>query len=270
MSVDVEEYFHVAAFDRQIQPSTWADRESRVQASTERLLGLFQAADVSATFFVLGWVAERCPQLVRRIHAAGHEIGSHGYAHEPVFRQTPAQFTEDARRSKGLLEDIVGAPVIGYRAASFSIVKRSQWAFRILEELGFRYSSSVNPVRHDLYGFPEAPRFNFTPHGTSITECPVTTVEVAGMRIPFGGGGYFRLIPYALFRRALKQVNASGHGCYFYTHPWEFDPEQPRIEGASWRSRFRHYNNLGRTEGRLTRLVSDFRWSRFDRVLGLA
>jgi polysaccharide deacetylase family protein (PEP-CTERM system associated) len=269
MSVDVEEHFHVAAFDRQISPTDWDNLPSRVEANTNRLLDLFSEAGVQATFFILGWVAERHPALVRRVHDAGHEIASHGYAHEPAFRQSREEFAADARRSKVVLEDAAGCRVIGYRAASFSIVKRNQWAFEELEGAGYLYSSSVNPVRHDIYGFPEAPRFDYTPEGTSLVECPVTTIELAGNRLPCGGGGYFRLLPYGLFRWALRQVNADGHPCYFYTHPWEFDPDQPRVANAPWRSRFRHYTNLRRTEGRLRQLLADFQWTRFDRLLGL-
>ena len=270
MSVDVEEHFHVAAFDKQIQAADWPRHPSRVVANTERLLDLFNRRGVKATFFVLGWVAERQPGLVRRIAADGHEVASHGCLHIPAFRQTRVEFAADVRRSKALLEDIVSRPVLGYRAASFSIVKRNQWAFEELDQAGYRYSSSVNPVRHDIYGYPDAPRFVFTPTGTNLTECPITTLEVAGQRIPCGGGGYFRLLPYSLFRWALRRVNAGGHPCYFYLHPWEVDPDQPRVPGASLKSRFRHYSNLDQTESRLDRLLGEFTWDRFDRVLGLA
>jgi polysaccharide deacetylase family protein (PEP-CTERM system associated) len=270
MSVDVEEHFHVAAFDRQIRPEDWDRMPSRVEANTDRLLRLFAEEGVSATFFILGWVAERHPALVRRIADQGHEVASHGYAHVPAFRQTREEFAADARRSKQILEDILGRPVLGYRAASFSIVKRNQWAFGELEAAGYRYSSSVNPIRHDIYGFPDAPRFDFTPEGTRLRECPVTTLELGGNRWPCGGGGYFRLLPYGLFRWALRQVGRAGHPCYFYLHPWEVDPDQPRVAGASWRSRFRHYTNLHRTEPRLRQLLRDFRWGRFDQRLGLA
>ncbi|MEQ1800511.1 MAG: XrtA system polysaccharide deacetylase [Gammaproteobacteria bacterium] len=270
MSVDVEEHFHVAAFDRHIKPTDWHQHPSRVAANTERLLALFERRRVKATFFILGWVAERHPALVRQIVAGGHEVASHGCLHIPAFRQTRGEFADDVRRSKAILEDASGRPVLGYRAASFSIVKRNQWAFEELDRAGYRYSSSVNPVRHDIYGFPDAPRFNFTPAGTALTECPITTLEVAGQRLPCGGGGYFRLLPYGLFQWAMKRVNAAGHPCYFYLHPWEVDPEQPRVHGASLKSRFRHYTNLHKTEGRLDRLLGEFAWDRFDRVLGLS
>lgn len=270
MSVDVEEHFHVAAFDRQIQAADWDRHPSRVVGNTERLLALFQRRGVQATFFILGWVAERHPSLIRRIAAEGHEVASHGSSHIPAFRQTREEFAEDVRRSKAILEDASGRPVLGYRAASFSIVKRNQWAFEELDRAGYRYSSSVNPVRHDIYGFPDAPRFNFVPPGTCLIECPITTLEVAGQRLPCGGGGYFRLLPYPFFQWAMKRVNAAGHPCYFYLHPWEVDPDQPRIQGASLRSRFRHYTNLHKTERRLERLLGQFHWDRFDRVLGLS
>jgi polysaccharide deacetylase family protein (PEP-CTERM system associated) len=270
MSVDVEEHFHVAAFAGQVRREDWTSLPSRVERNTDRMLALFADRGVAATFFILGWVAERCPALVRRIAAQGHEVASHGYCHVPAFQQDRAAFADDVRRSKGLLEDAAGQTVLGYRAASFSIVKRNQWAFEELDRAGYRYSSSVNPVRHDIYGFPDAPRFNFTPAGTSITECPVTTLEVGGNRIPCGGGGYFRLLPYPVFRWALRRVNAAGHSCYFYIHPWEVDPDQPRVAGAPLKSRFRHYTNLHRTEPRLRQLLDEFAWTRFDRLLGLA
>lgn len=269
MSVDVEEHFQVAAFDRVVRPEDWDGHESRVVANTDRILDMLALHGVRGTFFVLGWVAERHPSLVRRIASEGHEIGSHGCVHRPAFRQSRPEFAEDVRRSKRLLEDVAGVPVLGYRAASFSIVKRNRWAFEELEKAGYVYSSSVNPVRHDIYGYPDAPRFRFRPEGTMLTEWPVTTVEVAGSRLPCGGGGYFRLLPYALFRWALRRVNAEGEPCVFYLHPWEIDPEQPRIPGAPMKSRLRHYLNLSRTEQRLHRLLDEFAWDRFDRVLGL-
>jgi polysaccharide deacetylase family protein (PEP-CTERM system associated) len=270
MSVDVEEHFHVAAFAGQVRREDWSRHGSRVEVNTDRILKLFAEEGVSATFFILGCVAERVPGLVRRIAGLGHEIASHGYAHVPAFDQTPAEFGADVARTRKLLEDISGQRVQGYRAASFSIVKRNQWAFGQLEAAGYRYSSSVNPIPHDIYGFPDAPRTPFVPAGTGLIEVPVTTVEVAGLRLPCGGGGYFRLLPYGLFRWALRRVNAGGEQACFYLHPWEVDPDQPRIEGASWKSRFRHYTNLRRTEPRLQRLLREFRWGRFDRSLGLA
>lgn len=269
MTVDVEEYFHVTALSERVAPGDWERLQSGVERNVDRLLQLYADTGVSATFFILGWVAERHPAMVRRIAAQGHEVGSHGYAHQPAYRQSEAEFTEDARRSKQVLEDALGAPVIGYRAASFSIVARNQWAFGVLDRLGFLYSSSVNPIRHDIYGFPDAPRHPFTPEGTKLIECPVTTLEFAGQRWPCGGGGYFRILPYGLFRWALRRVNAGGQPGYFYLHPWEIDTDQQRVAGLSWRSRFRHYTNLHRTEGRLKRLLADFQWGRFDEHLGL-
>jgi polysaccharide deacetylase family protein (PEP-CTERM system associated) len=271
MTVDVEEYFHVAALSEAISPADWPRLPSRVGASVERLLVALADADAHATFFILGWVAERHPALVRAVARAGHEVASHGYWHQPAYRQTPAEFAEDARRSKAVLEDALGAPVLGYRAASFSIVARNQWAFAELDRLGFRYSSSVHPIAHDIYGFPDAPRTPFRPAGTQqLVECPVSTLELAGRRLPCAGGGYFRLLPYAWFRWAIQRLNAAGQPMLFYLHPWEIDPEQPVVDGLSWRSRWRHYNNLHRTERRLRRLLADFAWDRFDRWLGLA
>lgn len=269
MSVDVEEYFHVSAFLNHITRDQWATLPSRVEGSVDRSLALFDQAHVRATFFILGWVAERFPQMIREIAGQGHEIASHGCNHVPAYQQTPAEFRADVRHSKQLLEDIAGCEVKGYRAASFSIVESNQWAFAEIRAAGYRYSSSVVPIAHDIYGLPSAPRFRFTPEGTDLLECPVTTTEFAGRRWPCGGGGYFRLLPYPVFRAALRRVHArDGQACFFYLHPWELDPEQPRIGGARLRSRFRHYQNLSRTEPRLVRLLQDFRWNRYDAVLG--
>ncbi|MCC5794970.1 MAG: DUF3473 domain-containing protein [Chromatiales bacterium] len=269
MSVDVEEYFHVTALSERVRPEQWSGLPSRVEQSVDCLLGCFEAANVRATFFMLGWVAERHPAMVRRVAAAGHEVASHGYAHQPAYRQTPAEFREDAGRSKALLEDITGVPVRGYRAASFSIVARNQWAFEELDRLGFVYSSSVNPIQHDIYGFPGAPRTPFHPAGTDLIECPVSTLEYLGRRWPCGGGGYFRLLPYSLFHWAIQQLHKEGRPALFYMHPWEVDPDQPRVPGLSFRSRFRHYTNLSRAENRLRKLLGAFSWGRFDEWLDL-
>lgn len=269
MSVDVEEYFQVTALSEAIRPDQWARIPSRVGASVDSLLTLMEEADARATFFILGWVAERHPGLVRAIARAGHEVASHGYAHQPAYRQTPEEFAEDARRSKGILEDVLGAPVRGYRAASFSIVARNTWAFEVLERLGFVYSSSINPIPHDIYGFAEAPRAPFRPGDLALIECPVSTLELAGRRWPCAGGGYFRLLPYAFFRWAIGRLHREGRPSLFYLHPWEVDPDQPRVPGLSLRSRFRHYTNLDRTERRLRRLLHEFSWGRFDHWLGL-
>jgi polysaccharide deacetylase family protein (PEP-CTERM system associated) len=266
-SVDVEDYFHVEALAAVVDRSSWASREYRVERNTCRLLELLAAENVHATFFMLGWVAKRSPQLVRAIHAAGHEVACHGLNHQMVTRQDPAQFRAETLESKLLLEDAAGTAVHGYRAATYSITRESLWALPILAELGFRYDSSIFPIRHDLYGIPDAPRFPYRPDNAGLLEVPVTTVEVLGQRLPCGGGGYFRLLPYWLFRSALRRVNRSdGQPAVFYCHPWEVDPEQPRVGGLSLKSRFRHYTNLSKMEGRLRRLLRDFRWGRMDEV----
>jgi polysaccharide deacetylase family protein (PEP-CTERM system associated) len=270
MSVDVEEHFHVMAFSGIVSEADWLRLPSRVEQNTHRILELFENTGTRATFFVLGWIAERFPGLVRDMATSGHEVASHGYSHVPAHQQTPAEFREDITRTKSILEQLSGAPVIGYRAASFSVGAGNQWAFDEIERAGYRYSSSVYPIAHDIYGFPEAPRFRFVPKGTNLIECPPTTVQVGGRRWACGGGGYFRVFPYPAFRWALRRVRKDdGESCFFYFHPWEVDPEQPRFSKAPLRSRFRHYVNLHRMESRLQHLLSDFRWDRYDTVLGL-
>ena len=262
MSVDVEDYFHVSAFRPYIRPEEWDQHPLRLERNMRRLLDLFAARDVKATFFWLGWAAERLPQLVRDVAQAGHEIASHGYNHVRVHDQQPREFREDVTRTKALLEELSGHEVIGYRAASFSIDERNLWALDELREAGYRYSSSINPISHDHYGMREAPRFPFRFDGRSLTEIPITTVEWSGLRMPCGGGGYFRLLPYAWTRWALRRVcDGERRAAVFYFHPWEIDPGQPRIPGIDARSRFRHYVNLGRFEAKLTRLLGDFRWA---------
>jgi polysaccharide deacetylase family protein (PEP-CTERM system associated) len=266
-SVDVEDYFHVEALSSVVDRASWTSREYRAEASTNRLLQLLADEHVRATFFVLGWVARQSPQLVRAIHAAGHEVACHGLTHQMVTKQTPEQFRSETRESKSLLEDTTGAAIRGYRAATYSITRESLWALNILAELGFTYDSSIFPIRHDLYGIPDAPRFSYRPEGLQLVEVPVTTVEILGQRLPCGGGGYFRLLPYALFRGALRRVNEKDRqAAVFYCHPWEVDPGQPRVGGLSLKSRFRHYTNLSKMEGRLRRLLRDFRWGRMDEV----
>lgn len=258
MSVDVEDYYQVSAFAHRVRPADWPRYEPRVARNTFRLLALFEDAGVRATFFVLGWVAERNPGLVREIAAAGHEVACHGYSHELIYRQTPAQFRRETRRARDVLEDQVQAPVIGYRAASYSIVEHSRWALDVLHEQGFLYDSSIFPVHHDRYGIPGAPLQPHrvrTPTGALLAEFPPTAVDHLGLRFPVGGG-YFRLYPYAFTRRLLKRVGGE-RPFMFYLHPWEIDPEQPRIS-AGMRSRFRHYLNLHRCEARLQRLLRDF------------
>lgn len=266
MTVDVEDYFHVTAFAQTVDRSTWDRLEYRAERNTDVVLELFAQANVKATFFVLGWVAKRSPALIRRIQAAGHEIACHGMSHQLVYKQTPETFTQETRDAKHLLEDIVGSKVRGYRAASYSIVKSSLWALNILESLGFEYDSSIFPVHHDIYGMRHAPRAPFNPGVGKLLEVPLTTVEVMGARLPCGGGGYFRIFPYALFKMGLRRVNEVDRlPGVFYFHPWEIDPAQPRLP-AGWKSRFRHYYNLRHTEARLRRLLKDFSWGRMDQV----
>jgi polysaccharide deacetylase family protein (PEP-CTERM system associated) len=270
MTVDVEDYFHVAAFAHVIPRSTWGSRELRVERNTSRLIDLFQERDIRATFFVLGWVAHKVPALIRAIHRAGHEIGSHGMTHELVYRQTPEQFRAETRESKALLEDLIGRPVRGYRAASYSITDRSRWALDILAEEGFDYDSSIFPVRHDRYGIAGAARHPGpvkTPSGRDLLEFPLTTASIAGVRVPVAGGGYFRLLPYWLTRYGLGSVNRIERSPFvFYLHPWEIDAGQPDV-AAGFVSRFRHYTNIARCEPRLRQLLDDFRFGTMEEVL---
>jgi polysaccharide deacetylase family protein (PEP-CTERM system associated) len=270
MSVDVEDYFQVEAFANVVDRASWESRECRIPQNIDRILEVFDAAGVHATFFTLGWVAERFPGVIRAILAGGHELASHGYRHIRADSQSRPEFLEDISSARKLLEDVGGAAVLGYRAASFSIGRNNLWALELLREAGYLYSSSINPIRHDLYGMSEAPRFAFRATSQSVLELPVTTVEAGGMRLPCGGGGFFRLLPYWLFRRAVRRVNTvDQQPTIFYFHPWEVDPEQPRIAGASLRSRVRHYLNLRVMEKRLRRLTREFRWERIDTVFGL-
>ncbi len=271
MTVDVEEYFQVAAFEGRIRREAWEHYPSRVALNTGRVLDAFAEHGVHATFFVLGWVAERDPNLVRRIVDDGHELASHGYDHTRATMLDRAAFTADVTRTKKTLEDLSGRAVRGYRAPSYSIGARNLWALDALREAGYVYSSSIYPIRHDLYGMPEAPRFAFRLHPGAILELPVTTVQVAGCKLPAGGGGYFRLLPYPVYAWALKRVNERDRQPgIFYFHPWEVDPGQPRIDGAPLRSRFRHYVNLDTMEARLRRLLREFRWGRMDEVFSIA
>ncbi len=268
MSVDVEDYFQVSAFEGHIRREDWARLPCRVEANVDRILALFDAHGIRATFFTLGWVAERYPSMVRRIVAGGHELASHGYAHVRVTALDEPGFRADLTRTKALLEDIGGTQVLGYRAPSYSIGAGNLWALRVLEETGHHYSSSIYPIRHDLYGMPEAPRFCFRPAGCErLLEVPVTTVAFGERKYPCGGGGYFRLFPYAYSRWALRRVNRRDRQpAVFYFHPWEIDPAQPRQRGIGLKTRVRHYLNLRRMEVRLNRLATDFRWSRMDWV----
>lgn len=267
MTVDVEDYFQVYAFEHVLKGRDWSAFECRIPRNVERILELFAKHNVKATFFTLGWVAQRFPLLVRAMVDAGHEVASHGMRHVRVTDQTPEQFREDASAAKQLLEEVTGKRVLGYRAASYSICERNLWALDVLAECGYEYSSSVYPIRHDIYGMPHAPRFSFRAASGRLLEIPVTTVSLFGRKWPSGGGGYFRLLPYVLSRWAIRHVNGTDNEpALFYFHPWEIDPAQPRIENAGWRSTFRHYLNLKRMETRLERLLSDFRWDRMDRV----
>jgi polysaccharide deacetylase family protein (PEP-CTERM system associated) len=269
MTVDVEDYFHVIALANSIDRTQWDSMEYRVEASTYRLLDLFAQSGIKATFFVLGWVARRSSQLVREIHRAGHEIASHGMSHKLVYQQTPQEFAEETYAAKALLEDIIAAPVLGYRASTYSITRRSLWALDILAEAGFVYDSSIFPIHHDVYGIPNAPLEPtrlVTPKGASIIEFPMSTASMFGLRVPVSGGGYFRLLPYWLTRHGLSMLNRKGRPFIFYLHPWEVDPQQPRIR-AGWKSRLRHYTNLHRCEERLRRLVSEFRFAPVREVL---
>lgn len=273
LTFDVEEYFHAESCAGVVSPEDWGALPSRVVESTRRVLGLLARRGVSATFFVLGWVAERHPRLVHEIRVAGHEVACHGHAHRLIYRMDREAFRQDVRRAKQALEDASGTAVSGYRAPTFSVVRETLWALEVLAEEGFRYDSSIFPIHHDRYGIPEAPRF---PHrvslrgGGDIVEFPISTLSVGGQHVPFSGGGYFRLLPYAAIRAALRRVNARDGGpAIVYLHPWELDPDQPRLPLRGG-SRFRHYVNLGRTARKLERLLGDFTFAPATRVLRAA
>ncbi len=268
MTVDVEDYFQVSAFEKFIDRAHWDKFPCRVERNMDRILGLFAEKEVRATFFTLGWVAERYPDLVRRIVDEGHELASHGFTHTRVTQQSPQEFRADIEKTKKLLEDISGVEIKGYRAPSYSIGAANLWALDELSEAGYCYSSSIYPVKHDLYGMPEAPRFAFRPRGEhGILEIPITTVRFGNKNLPCGGGGFFRLYPYAVSRWALRRVNQNeGQSGMFYFHPWEIDPDQPRQSGVGLKTRFRHYLNLGRMEQRLMALLRDFKWGRMDQI----
>jgi polysaccharide deacetylase family protein (PEP-CTERM system associated) len=268
-TIDVEDYFHVSALAPAIPRDRWSEMEYRCENNVARLLAMLDERGVRGTFFILGWVAERSPQLIRDIASAGHEIACHGWSHELIYKQTPEVFRAETRRSKLLLEDLIGARVDGYRAASFSIVKSSLWAVDILIELGFAYDSSVFPVRHDRYGIPEAPRAPYlleAPSGGTLLEFPMSVASVGGLSLPVSGGGYFRIFPYWVNKAGLSQINRSGRPFVFYLHPWEIDADQPRVN-AGLLSTFRHYTNLGRCERRLRQLLADFRFGTMRDVL---
>ena len=266
LTIDVEDYFQVSAFAPYIARDDWGGLECRVERNVERILQLLDDRRIRATFFTLGWLAERYPAMVRSIAAQGHEVASHGWGHQRASDLTPAQFAEDIRSAKALLEDLSSAPVTGYRAPSFSIGHGNLWAFDSLAACGYRYSSSIYPIRHDHYGMPDAPRFAHR-LACGLIEVPVTTLRVLGRNLPSSGGGYFRLLPYAVSRRMIGHVNAvDREAAVFYFHPWEIDPGQPRVAGIDRRTRFRHYVNIGRMERRLRRLLGDFAWGRMDDI----
>ena len=266
LSIDVEDYFQVSAFAPHVDRRQWESLECRVERNVHRILALLADANATATFFTLGWIAERYPALIREIADAGHEIASHGFGHLRASEQSREGFLADIRLAKAILEDVSGRDVRGFRAPSFSINGSNPWAFEAIAEAGYRYSSSVYPIRHDHYGMPEAPRFAFEAR-PGLLEIPVATVRVGQTNLPAGGGGYFRLLPYAVSRRLIRRINARDRQpAMFYFHPWELDAEQPRIAGVGVKTRFRHYVNLHRTAPRLARLFRDFRWSRADRV----
>lgn len=266
LTIDVEDYFQVSAFAPYIRRDEWDARECRVERNVGRILELLAERDVKATFFTLGWIAERYPQLVRCIVAEGHELASHGYGHERASDLDQAAFTADVTRAKALLEDLSGQPVQGYRAPSFSIGTGNLWAFDVLARAGYRYSSSIYPIRHDHYGMPDSPRFAYRVN-SGLLEVPVTTLRLMNRNLPSSGGGYFRLLPYALSRWMISNVNREDRqSAIFYFHPWEIDSEQPRVAGIDAKTRFRHYVNISRMEGRLQQLLQDFRWGRMDQI----
>lgn len=271
LSVDVEDYFQVSAFDGLVSRGTWDQYESRVVANTRRMLELFEAAGTRATFFVLGWVADRHPSLVKEIAAAGHEIASHGYHHQLAYLLTPQQFREDVRNAKRALESVSGQAVLGYRAPSYSIVKTNLWALDVLIEEGYLYDASIFPIRHDRYGIPDAQRHAhvLSRRAGALHEFPPSTVRVGGVNLPVGGGGYFRLLPYLWTAWGIRRVNGEGKPAMFYVHPWEIDPDQPRLRVGAL-TRVRHYGGLASTELRLKRLLGEFRFGTVSQVMGVS
>lgn len=266
LTIDVEDYFQVSAFNDHIARSDWDALPCRVEGNIDRILELLESNNAHATFFTLGWIAERYPALVKRISTAGHEIASHGFGHQRANEQGPDAFLADIKLAKAVLEDIAGHEIQGYRAPSFSVGRGNEWAFDCVREAGYRYSSSIYPIRHDHYGVPDAPRFAHEVR-PGLLEVPVATIRMLEKNLPAGGGGYFRLLPYAISRWSIRRINTVDRKpAMFYFHPWELDPEQPRINGVSAKTRFRHYVNLHRMRPRIARLLADFRWGRADRV----
>jgi len=269
-TIDVEDYFQVAAFAKTIPVGDWDKWELRVEGSTEKILAILDEAGVKGTFFVLGWIAEKVPQLVKRIAACGHTVASHGTSHQFVYSQTEAEFREDVKTARKMLQDLSGQAVVSYRAPMFSITKKTPWAHRVLVEEGYLYDSSVFPIHHDLYGNPDAPTriHRIETESGPLLEFPPAIVKLLGQNIPVGGGGYFRLFPFTITRRMLKSINMAGNPFMFYLHPWEVDPDQPKVPGAPLKSRFRHYLNLKRTASRLQRLLQTFSFAPMEEVLG--
>ena len=271
LTCDVEDWFQVSAFEHLVPKDSWRERECRIPRNVDRVLELYDAAGVRGTFFILGWVAQYYPEVVRRIAAAGHEVASHGMQHRRVRHQSPEEFRADISRAKAWLEDVGGERVRGYRAASWSLDSSTPWAHRIMAEEGYEYSSSIYPIAHDHYGVPEAPTAPFYLKCSGILEVPASTSRLFGRNMPASGGGYFRLLPYAISRGLMRRIAAGGSPAVFYFHPWELDAEQPRMRGIPLKTRFRHYINLRRFESRLTVLLRDFDWDRMDAIyLGTA
>jgi len=268
MTVDVEDYFQVSAFEPYISKDRWDDIPHRVEKNTNRILDLFKEQHIKATFFTLGWIAERYPELVKRIVDEGHELACHGYEHIRVTQQTPDEFRKDIVKTKKILEDLSGQEIKGYRAASYSIGAENLWALDILKQEGFKYSSSIYPVKHDLYGMPNAPRFIYEPiEDSDFKEIPITTLSILNKNYPCGGGGFFRLYPYSFSKWAFNRINLQEQQSgIFYCHPWEIDPEQPKQEGLSFKTKFRHYLNLGKMEGRIRNLIRDFEWDTMEAI----
>lgn len=267
LSVDVEDYYQVSAFRSIVKFTDWSRYESRLASNIDKLLTILAEEGVRATFFILGWVAENYPEIVRRIRAAGHEIASHGYAHRLVYEQKPDEFLSDFKKSLDITERITGNKILGFRAASFSITKETLWALDILKQQGLKYDSSIFPIVHDLYGIPDAPRYPYRV-SEDFWEFPMSTVQIMGRNLPLGGGGYLRLYPYCLTRWGIRRINREGKPAIVYLHPWELDPHQPRIEGSFF-SKLRHYQNLRRTEGILRSLCRDFKFATVREVLGV-
>ena len=267
MTVDVEDYFQVSAFEDTVTPEDWKSFPQRVESNVDWILNTFDTHGVKATFFTLGWIAERYPSMVKRIVSAGHELASHGWSHVRVVNQCPKSFRDDVNRTKQVLEDLSAGPVYGYRAASYSINESNLWAHDVLADAGYTYSSSIAPIKRDLYGIPDAPRFRYSVSDGRLAEIPITTIPIAGRNLNCGGGGWFRLFPYSFSRWSLNRVNeAEKQPGLFYFHPWEIDPDQPRVDGISRKAKFRHYLNLDQMQHRLCKLLVDFKWSRMDEV----